>query len=167
MRRSWACHSEGGIWTRPTTMEGPHDCSVRELVPQPFKPNWEIDITATNDVLDLELREFGIKAEFLYDVRILPQCQSQVIFRLGSGDDHLAQGEYGHCGLQIPNVHDDSSEMLYVGSMTANLWQSNRHTFGLYSVLQACRAMVFRSSRQSRLTVTTMLLQKRMVVQCR
>lgn len=33
-------------------------------------------------------------------------------------------------------------------------------TFGLYSALRACKAMVFRSKRQSRLTVATMFLDK-------
>jgi hypothetical protein len=32
------------------------------------------------------------------------------------------------------------------------------NTFGLYSALRACRAMVFKSRRQSRLTVATMFL---------
>jgi hypothetical protein len=33
-------------------------------------------------------------------------------------------------------------------------------TFGLYSALRACSAMVFRSSRTSRFTVATMFLSK-------
>jgi hypothetical protein len=32
-------------------------------------------------------------------------------------------------------------------------------TFGLYSALRACRAMVFRSKRQSKLTVATIFLK--------
>jgi hypothetical protein len=34
-----------------------------------------------------------------------------------------------------------------------------RHTLGLYSAFLACRAIVFRSRRQSKLTVATMFLE--------
>jgi hypothetical protein len=45
---------------------------------------------------------------------------------------------------------------------TLNAWNNLRegveYTFGLYSALRACNAMVFKSRRQSRLTVATMFL---------
>jgi hypothetical protein len=34
------------------------------------------------------------------------------------------------------------------------------YTFGLYSAFRACRAIVFKSKRQSRLTVATMFLNE-------
>ena len=35
---------------------------------------------------------------------------------------------------------------------------NDRQTFGLYSALRACRAIVFKSNRQSKLTVATIFL---------
>lgn len=39
-------------------------------------------------------------------------------------------------------------------------------TLGLYSALRACRAIVFRSRRQSRLTVATMFLESTVKHHC-
>lgn len=46
-----------------------------------------------------------------------------------------------------------------------NLREGVEYTFGLYSALRACSAMVFRSRRQSRLTVATMFLEGGVTVQ--
>jgi hypothetical protein len=36
-----------------------------------------------------ELRELGIKTKLLHDARVLARHQVQVVFRLGTGHDHL------------------------------------------------------------------------------
>lgn len=39
---------------------------------QSLESNWELDVTRSNNVLDLEVGKLGIEAKFLDDTRILP-----------------------------------------------------------------------------------------------
>lgn len=41
-----------------------------------LQPNGELDITATNNILNLELGKLGIKAKLLHDTRVLARRQS-------------------------------------------------------------------------------------------
>ncbi len=60
---------------------------------QPFEANREFDIAATDNVLDLEVGEFGIEAKLLNDAGILARSKLRIILRLGTGDDHLARSK--------------------------------------------------------------------------
>lgn len=55
-----------------------------------FETNWELDIAGTDNILNLEVRELGVEAELLDDTRVLARRQLGVVFRLGTGDNHLA-----------------------------------------------------------------------------
>lgn len=39
-----------------------------------FKPDWELDIARSDNILNLELLEFGIESEFLDNTSILAGC---------------------------------------------------------------------------------------------
>lgn len=57
---------------------------------QPLQANGELDVAGADDVLDLEVRELRVEAQLLDDTSILPRGQLRVVFRLGTGHDHLA-----------------------------------------------------------------------------
>ena len=65
--------------------------------------------------------------------------------------------------LEIPDSHNNSRKTLVkVSKASVTAAQRANSTLGLYSAFLACRAIVFKSKRQSRLTVATMfLLRKR------
>lgn len=144
---------------------------------QPLEADGELDVARPDDVLDLEVGELGVEAELLDDAGVFARRQLGVIFGFGAGDDHLARREDQGRGLGLADAHDDSGEAL--AQHTVHLAfrrkkscrsakknnQKNKYsrisTFGLYSAFLACRAMVLRSKRQSRLTVATMFLQKK------
>ena len=81
-------------------------------VRQTLETDGELDVTRADDVLDLELRELGVEAELLHDTRVLARRQTRVIFRLCTGDDHLARSEDECGGFGITNTHDHGRETL-------------------------------------------------------
>ena len=85
-----------------------------------LQTNWELDVTRTNDVLDLEVGELGIETELLDDPGVFARGKLRVIFRLCTGDDHLARGE-DECGcLWVADSHDYGSKSLQQSISTVN-----------------------------------------------
>lgn len=80
---------------------------------QTLQTDGELDVARADDVLDLEIRELGIEAKFLDDTRVLAGRQLRVIFRLGTGDDHLARGKDQRGGLGLTDTHDHGGETLF------------------------------------------------------
>lgn len=66
-----------------------------------------------DDVLNLEFREFCLKAKLLDNSRILAARQPTVIFRLGTSDDHLAAREQQSSCTRLANPHNDCGESLW------------------------------------------------------
>lgn len=79
---------------------------------QTLQSDGELNVARADDVLNLEVRELGIEAKFLDDARVLAGRQLRVIFRLGTGDDHLARRKDQGGGLGFANPHDDGGETL-------------------------------------------------------
>lgn len=77
-----------------------------------FQANGEFDITRADDVLDLEVRELGVKSELLNNTSVFARREFRVIFRLGTSNDHLARSKDQSSGLGFTNTHDDGSETL-------------------------------------------------------
>lgn len=127
-----------------------------------LQTDWELDVARADNVLNLEVGELGIEPELLNDTSVLARGKLAVVLRLGAGNDHLARGEDQCSGLWITDAHDDSRKALV--RLANAKWQRQSLesvcTFGLYSAFLACRAIVLRSKRQSRLTVATMFLDK-------
>lgn len=46
-----------------------------------FKTDWELDIARADDILDLEIRELSVKAEFLNDSCVFARRQARVLGR--------------------------------------------------------------------------------------
>lgn len=46
-----------------------------------FKTDWELDVARADNVLDLEIRKLGIKAELLDDTCVLARRQARVLGR--------------------------------------------------------------------------------------
>ena len=83
-----------------------------------LKTNRKLDVGATNDVLNLEFKKFGVEAKFLDNARVLARRQARVVFTLGTSHDHLPRRE-NECGrLGIANPHDDSGETLCIKGST-------------------------------------------------
>ena len=49
-------------------------------ISEAFQTNWEFNVTASNDILDFEVHEFRIEAEFLDNTRIFTRCETRIIF---------------------------------------------------------------------------------------
>ena len=77
-----------------------------------LQTNGEFDVTTTDDVLNLELRELGVEAELLDNTCVLARRQARVVLRLGTRDDHLARGENKCRRLGVADTHDDGGETL-------------------------------------------------------
>ena len=92
---------------------------------QTLKTDGELDVARSDDVLDLEIRKLGIKAKLLNDTGILARGKLGVIFRLGTGDDHLAGSEDEGSRLGLTDTHDDGGETLGVVLCVSGM-QSNR-----------------------------------------
>lgn len=79
-----------------------------------FKTNWELDIAGADNVLDLEIRELGVKAELLDDSCVFARRQARVVLRFGTSNHHLA-GSKDQCGsLGLTDTHNDSGETLWI-----------------------------------------------------
>ena len=49
-----------------------------------FQTDWELDIARTNDILDLELLEFGIEPELLNDTSIFAGGEFAIVLGFGA-----------------------------------------------------------------------------------
>src|SRR6266498_3250958 len=81
-------------------------------ISQTFQTNREFHITRSDNVLNLEIGEFGSKAEFLNDTCVFSACKFRVILRFGTSDDHLARSKNKGRRLGFTDTHDNSSETL-------------------------------------------------------
>lgn len=134
---------------------------------QSLQTDGELDVAGADDILDLEIGKLGVETKLLDNTRILARGQLGIILGLGTSDDHLAGGEDESGSLGFTDTHDHGSKTLRREPSSATLYPDACalramlgiiNTFGLYSALRACSAIVFRSRRQSRLTVATMFL---------
>lgn len=81
---------------------------------QTLQADRELDVTRADDVLDLEVGELGIEAQFLDNTRVLSGCELGIVFRLRTSDDHLARGKYQRGSFGFPDTHDHGRETLWV-----------------------------------------------------
>jgi len=81
-------------------------------VSQALQSDRELYVARADDVLDLELGELGVEAQFLDDARVLARRKSRVIFRLRARHDHLARRKDERSGLGLAYSHDHSGETL-------------------------------------------------------
>jgi len=79
-----------------------------------FQTDRELDVARADDVLDLEIGELGIEAQFLDNPSVLARSKLRVIFRFGTSDNHLARSKDESGRLGIANTHDNSRESLRV-----------------------------------------------------
>lgn len=79
-----------------------------------LKTNGKLDVAAAHNVLNFEIRELCVETKFLNDASVLARSELAVIFRLGTGHDHLARSKDERGGLGLSNAHDDSRETLWV-----------------------------------------------------
>ena len=77
-----------------------------------FQADRELDVAGADNVLDLEVGELGIEAELLDDTGIFAGRKLRIIFRLCTGNHHLARGEDERGRLGIADAHDDSGKTL-------------------------------------------------------
>ena len=103
-----------------------------------FETDGEFDVAGADDVLNLEVGEFGIEPKLLDDASVFARCKLRIIFRLCTRHHHLARGEDESCRLGVSNTHDDGSESLVRVSMCQVISTlMGMHTFGLYSAFRA------------------------------
>ena len=81
---------------------------------KPFEADRELDIAASDHVLDLEVGELGLEAELLDDARVLPPREARVVLALCARDDHLAASEDESRRLWLPHSHNNGRESLLV-----------------------------------------------------
>lgn len=102
---------------------------------QTFETNGKFDVARSDDILDLEVGEFGIEAELLDDTRVLPRSKLAVIFRLCTGNDHLARGKDEGGSFRLTNSHDDGRETLQSVNKTTHRNAMTRGKQGMSSPL--------------------------------
>lgn len=78
-----------------------------------FQSNRELDIAGTDDILNLEVREFCVETKFLYDTGVLSRGKLRIILRFRTGHNHLTRRENKCRGFRFSNSHDYSRETLY------------------------------------------------------
>ena len=79
---------------------------------QPFQANWELDITASNNVLNFKVRKFGREAQLLNHPGILAGRQLGRLLALCPSYDHLPRRKDERGGLWLTNSHDHRREAL-------------------------------------------------------
>jgi len=104
-----------------------------------LQTNGKLDITRPDDVLDLEVGELGIETQFL---------MMRAYLRLANLE---SSSDLAPVTTILPEAKINA---VVLGSRIRMITAAKR--LGLYSALRACRAMVFRSRRQSKFTVATM-----------
>ena len=92
---------------------------------QTLETNGEFDVARSDNVLDLEVGELGVKPKFLDDTGVLSGSKLRVVLRLGTSDNHLARSEDQSGGLGLADTHDNSGETLRV-ILSVTGMQSNR-----------------------------------------
>lgn len=105
-----------------------------------FETNRELDITRPNDVLDLEIRELGIKPQFLDDAGVLAAGKFAVILGFGTSDDHFPGGEDQGGSFGVADPHDHGGETLLIRVSTLKLKGLRRHSIPLDCTLRFSRA---------------------------
>jgi len=93
-----------------------------------FETDGKFDVARSDNVLDLEVGEFGIEAKLLDDARILPRSKLAVIFRLCTSDDHLAGGKDESGRFRLAYSHDDGCETLQ--SFNTNIHHNQKRRRG-------------------------------------
>src|SRR6266478_1556418 len=103
----WVGHTwDAYLWLITTELS----VAVRKTL----ETNWEFDVAAAHDVLNLEFRKLGVKAKLLDNARVLARRQARIIFALCTSHDHLARRE-NKCGcFRIANPHDDCGKTLCI-----------------------------------------------------
>ena len=81
-------------------------------VRKPLETDGELDVTATDDVLYLELCKLRVEAKLLHDSGVFARRKPRVILALRARHDHLPRRKNKRGGLGITNAHDDSRETL-------------------------------------------------------
>lgn len=81
-------------------------------VVEPLQTNGELDVARSDDVLNLELCELGIKAELLNDAGVFAGCEARVVLRFCTSDDHFARGENERRSLGFTDTHNHSGKPL-------------------------------------------------------
>jgi hypothetical protein len=66
-----------------------------------LEANWELDVAAAHNILNLEFRKLSVKAKLLNNAHVLARRQAPITFALCTCDDHLARSEnewgcFGH-----------------------------------------------------------------------
>lgn len=79
---------------------------------QTLQADRELDVARADDVLNLEVREFGIEAQLLDDTSVFPRGQLGIILGFGTGHDHLARSEDQRSGFRFADTHDHGSKTL-------------------------------------------------------
>lgn len=77
-----------------------------------LEANGELNITTAHYILNFELREFGVEAQFLHDTRVFTRRQTRIVLRLRARHDHLARCKDEGGSLRISNTHNDGRETL-------------------------------------------------------
>ena len=105
-----------------------------------FETNRELDIARPNDVLDLEIRELGIKPQLLDDAGVLAAGKFAVILGFGTGDDHFPGGEDQGGSFGVADPHDHGGETLLISVSTLKLKALKRRSIPLDCTLRFSRA---------------------------
>ena len=90
-------------------------CEGSVSIGQSLETDRELDITGTDNVLDLEVCELCREAQLLDDTSVLARGQLGVVLRLCSRNDHFTGGKDQSSRLRVTNSHDHSSETLKGG----------------------------------------------------
>jgi hypothetical protein len=85
---------------------------------QSLQANGELDVTATDDVLDFEFRKLRLKPKLLHNAGVFAGRKARVVLGLCTGDDHLARGEDESGRLWVADTHDDSCKTLITRETT-------------------------------------------------
>lgn len=92
-------------------------CERTVSIGQSFKTDRELDITGTDNVLNLKVRELCREAQLLNDTGVLARRQLGIILRLCTSNDHLSRSKDKSRGLWFTNSHDHSGETLHVAPL--------------------------------------------------
>lgn len=79
-----------------------------------FKTDREFNITGADNILDLEIREPGIKAKLLNNTGIFARGQLKIIFRLSTSNNHLARCKNESSYLGLTDTYNDSGKTLHI-----------------------------------------------------
>ena len=89
-----------------------------------LETNRKLDVARPDNVLNLEIREFGVEAELLDDASIFARGKLAIVFALGASHHHLARGEDECSGLRFTNAHDNGRETLSAQVLLAQAFRT-------------------------------------------